>query len=94
MWQNLEIESLEGYYNKAIVLKDEGEHLLISYETKIMVYYESTDKFIFGNYIKRNAISNTTNKHIKAFLNYIGGEYVDKNLKYILKKGNYVYMNM
>lgn len=94
MLQNLNIEKLENCNNKASVIINEGEYLLISYETRIMIYNQKEDKFYFGDYVKRNAISNTTSKHIKAFLNYIGGEYTHKNLKYILKKGNYVYADI
>lgn len=94
MLQYLDIENLEGCNNKAIVIRNNSKYLLVSYETKIMIYNENTDKFYLGDYIKRNAISNSTSKHIKAFLNNISGEYVGENLKYILKKGNYEYINM
>lgn len=94
MLQNLHYEQLENCNNKASVIFNNDEDLLVSYETKIMIYNQKEDKFYLGDYVKRNAISNTTSKHIKAFLNHIGGEYVDKNLKYILKKGNYVYADI
>lgn len=84
--------------NKALVLTDSSKRqsLLISYETRIIVYDNKKDEFVLGCYIHHENVSKTTKKHITSFLNYISkiyknNKYENKDLNYILNCCKYVY---
>lgn len=56
-------EILEGYYNKAIIYKEDGKenYILLSYETVVAEYKEG--KMVLYGYYSR-----TTSNHINSFL--------------------------
>ncbi len=61
-------KNFEGFYNKALMYQNENDtsnYVLVSYNT--IVAEIKNDKFIIYGYY-----SQTTRKHINAFLNYFG----------------------
>ena len=73
---NCSYDSRKSFYNKAVVIEEEGNKKLRSYNT-IVCEIKNNKPLVYGSY------SNTTSRHIKEFLLQNG--FKAENMKQILK---------
>lgn len=68
------VDGRKSFYGKARVYKNGNEITLVSYDTEVCKYNIKTGKFIR----LWNGYSDTTMRHIKAFMVYANGTEVNK----------------